>query len=161
MAAYNHGSGACDYNTGSDNGGRIKSPPFLVTGDHPFILAFNYKRQMDPTVDTTCAWIVDADTGDWDSIGCVFDNSGTLQFAEMGVPNSPFWAGREVRIEFEFIANQFGNNNPGWFVDNVEVLNSGNDPPIPTVSEWGLVVMTLLLLTSGTLALRHRRSRAA
>ncbi len=32
---------------------------------------------------------------------------------------------------------------------------------VPTVSEWGLVVMTLLLLTSGTLVLRHRRSVAA
>ncbi len=34
-------------------------------------------------------------------------------------------------------------------------------PDIPTVSEWGLIVMTLLLLTSGTLVVRHRRSVAA
>lgn len=33
-------------------------------------------------------------------------------------------------------------------------------PPIPTVSEWGLIIMTLLLLTAGTIIfgrLRHRR----
>ena len=30
--------------------------------------------------------------------------------------------------------------------------------PIPTVSEWGLIVTTLLLLTSGTLVYGHRRS---
>lgn len=29
---------------------------------------------------------------------------------------------------------------------------------IPTVSEWGLVVMTLLVLVAGTLVLRHRRA---
>jgi hypothetical protein len=30
--------------------------------------------------------------------------------------------------------------------------------PIPTVSEWGLTVMTLLMLTVGTLVLRRRRA---
>ncbi len=36
-------------------------------------------------------------------------------------------------------------------------------PPIPTVSEWGLIIMTLLLLTAGTIIfgrLRHRRPMA-
>lgn len=32
--------------------------------------------------------------------------------------------------------------------------------PIPTVSEWGLVSITLLLLTTGTILLRSRRTRA-
>jgi len=32
-------------------------------------------------------------------------------------------------------------------------------PPIPTVSEWGLVIMTVLLLTAGTLVLRRQRRR--
>ena len=32
---------------------------------------------------------------------------------------------------------------------------------IPTVSEWGLAVMALLVLCAGTVVLRHRRSVAA
>ena len=28
--------------------------------------------------------------------------------------------------------------------------------PVPTISEWGMIVMTLLMLTAGTLILRHR-----
>ncbi len=124
-AAYNNEPASCDYNTGSSNLGRIKSPPFLVTGDPPFIVSFNYKRQMDPSVDGTCVWIVDADTGESSPLACVHDNSGTLQLAEADVPDSSIWAGRNVRIEFEFIANQVGNNEPGWFFDNVELRNSG------------------------------------
>ncbi|MCH7527481.1 MAG: hypothetical protein IID39_08595 [Planctomycetes bacterium] len=83
---------------------------------------------MDPSVDTTCAVIVDADTGESSPTGCVFDNSGNLQFVEMEVPGAPFWEDKNVRIEFEFIANQIGNNNPGWFVDNVELRNSSLEP---------------------------------
>ena len=33
-------------------------------------------------------------------------------------------------------------------------------PPIPTVSEWGLVAMTLVVLTAGTLVfMRHRQAQ--
>ena len=31
--------------------------------------------------------------------------------------------------------------------------------PIPTVSEWGLIVMTLLLLTAGTIVIRRVKTR--
>jgi hypothetical protein len=33
----------------------------------------------------------------------------------------------------------------------------GDDLAIPTVSEWGIAAMTLLLLTAGTLVLGNRR----
>ena len=33
--------------------------------------------------------------------------------------------------------------------------------PIPTVSEWGLIAMTLLVLTAGTVVLRARRTATA
>ena len=33
--------------------------------------------------------------------------------------------------------------------------------PIPTVTEWGLAVMTLLLLTAGAIVLRRRQTKAA
>ena len=35
------------------------------------------------------------------------------------------------------------------------------DPAIPTVSEWGLIVITLLMLTAGTVVLGRRRRAAA
>ncbi len=36
-----------------------------------------------------------------------------------------------------------------------------NAAPIPTVSEWGLIIMTLLLLTAGTIVIARRRRPAA
>ena len=36
-----------------------------------------------------------------------------------------------------------------------------NAGPIPTVSEWGLLVMTLLILTAGTVVLMRRRAVTA
>ncbi len=156
MAAYNNGPASCDYTTGTTTEGRIKSTPFFMTGEPPFFLSFLTIRQVDPGVDEACVWIVDVETGGTDVIGCVDDNSGELLVVFADIPNSPFWAGREVRIEFEFTADQVGNDNPGWFVDNVEVRNS-SEPPVPTISEWGLIILALLLLTSGTLVHRHRR----
>ena len=60
--------------------------------------------------------------------------------------------------------------NPDTDGDGVEdgrELLGGSDPcddssePIPTVSEWGLIVLTLLLLTAGTVVLGRRRRAAA
>ena len=47
----------------------------------------------------------------------------------------------------------------GLFVLDVDVQLPGID--IPTVSQWGLVILTLLLLTAGTLVAARRRSVAA
>lgn len=45
--------------------------------------------------------------------------------------------------------------------DPVNVTVTINCTPIPTVSEWGLIVLTLLLLTGGAVVLRRRRAAAA
>ena len=53
--------------------------------------------------------------------------------------------------------------------DLVPEIDEGNNicevvytvAPIPTVSEWGLIVMTLLLLTAGTVVIARRRRRPA
>ncbi len=45
--------------------------------------------------------------------------------------------------------------------DNGNGIPDECEPAIPTISEWGLIVMTLLLITSGTLVYRSRRSVAA
>lgn len=44
-----------------------------------------------------------------------------------------------------------------YFVDMCSILVAGDPPPIPTVSEWALVVMTLLVLTAGTLVYERQR----
>ncbi|MEE9295992.1 MAG: hypothetical protein V3W34_13650 [Phycisphaerae bacterium] len=129
MGAYNHGPEVCDYDTGDNNLGRLKSPPLAMTGDPPFTLLFDYKRVVDPLGnDNTCVLIVMADNSATDTLACPIDNSGTLQFAQMDIPSPNFWRGREVRIEFSLFADSFSFNTPGWFVDNVEVLNSGPGP---------------------------------
>ena len=55
-----------------------------------------------------------------------------------------------------------GMSNPIAPVDMSEILGDtwsyGTRPPIPTVSEWGLIVMTLLLLIAGTLVYTQRRT---
>ncbi|MEE9296516.1 MAG: hypothetical protein V3W34_16350 [Phycisphaerae bacterium] len=45
-------------------------------------------------------------------------------------------------------------NDESWGLDNLTVFTG---EAIPTVSEWGLVAMTLFLLTAATLVLAHRR----
>ena len=35
------------------------------------------------------------------------------------------------------------------------------EPPVPTVSEWGLIVMAVLVLTAGTLVFLRRRPAKA
>ena len=39
--------------------------------------------------------------------------------------------------------------------------NTAPATPIPTVSEWGLMMMALLVLTAGTLVHRKRRTASA
>lgn len=57
---------------------------------------------------------------------------------------------------------------PDTFCDSVQNCNAPSEPPlenfpggIPTVSEWGLIVMTVLVLTAGTVAFGRRRRPAA
>lgn len=47
----------------------------------------------------------------------------------------------------------------GWYVDDVLVYTCETST-IPTVSEWALAVMTLLILTGGALAITGRRAMA-
>jgi len=54
------------------------------------------------------------------------------------------------RVTGEIYVRDFGD-------DTVHVYRDGTS--IPTVSEWGLIVMSLLLLTTGTLVLQQRRWR--
>ena len=49
------------------------------------------------------------------------------------------------------------NNDGVPSIAQIVQLVSGQPEPIPTVSDWGLVVSAILLLTAGTIIVRHRR----
>ncbi|GAF77285.1 unnamed protein product, partial [marine sediment metagenome] len=61
------------------------------------------------------------------------------------------YAGQEVQIRFHY---WFAYYEMWWQVDNVAI--TGSSPSIPAVSEWGMVVMTLLVLTTGTIVFLKR-----
>ncbi len=58
--------------------------------------------------------------------------------------------------EYEIDLHPLRTKNWGipWATGSFSVVQG---PPIPTLSAWGLLAMTLLLVTMGTLALRRRR----
>lgn len=63
-------------------------------------------------------------------------------------------AGDDIQLRFEFGIDGC-NGLVGWYVDDVHVF-ACSDADIPTVSEWGLAVMVLLILTAGTMVLMRR-----
>ncbi len=62
-------------------------------------------------------------------------------------------------VQFRFDFGKDGCSGiDGWYVDDFELfVCEGPTAPIPAVTEWGLVVMTLLVLTAGTVVLARRR----
>jgi hypothetical protein len=55
---------------------------------------------------------------------------------------------------------EFGKGAASW--DDLSIGLTTIPPPIPTVSEWGLIILALLLLMAGTiLFIKRRRPRAA
>jgi hypothetical protein len=63
-----------------------------------------------------------------------------------------------ARMETSFYAGRPADADPTVVVLGHE-HQAPVEPPVPTVSEWGLVVMTLAALTVGTIALGWRRRR--
>lgn len=45
--------------------------------------------------------------------------------------------------------------NGRWHAPGVECIPGGDCPSVPTVSEWGMVILAMSLLTLGTLVLRQ------
>jgi len=87
--------------------------------------------------------------GDWKAGDSVtIENAilgGEAKFAKLGGDKS---AGGGSRAEWPLVPCPEGECSPCNF-------------PIPTVSEWGLIVMTLVLLTAGTVVFGRRRRHAA
>ncbi len=65
------------------------------------------------------------------------------------------YAGQEAQIRFHY---WFAYYDMWWQVDNVAIAGL---PSIPTVSEWGMIAMTLLVLTAGTVLFVRKRTVTA
>ncbi len=87
-------------------------------------------------------------------------------FPESGNTGELFFSGPPTAVPgttFEFTFNEPGVY--GYHCHPHEELGmissiTVNSAPIPTVSEWGLIVMTLLALTAGTIVFGRRRKPA-
>ena len=77
---------------------------------------------------------------------------------------NPEWVSVDVRGENFVITNGFIRHDCVQQSLDLAFVITGEPPappPIPTVSEWGLIIMTLLLLTAGTVVFARRRRPAA
>ncbi len=107
-------------------------------------------------------------SGTDDAIANFYDENDDLIAGGLVVPapatsNAWVWSGWETtgpgikRVEII-------GNNPfgGGFImhDDMEYPAGCGGGAIPTVSEWGLIILTLLLLTAGTIVFGRRRSPA-
>ncbi len=83
------------------------------------------------------------------------DGSGGVEgFADR--PYSAFAIDVDGDGDIDVISASFSDNKIAWY----ENMSPPPPPPIPTVSEWGLVVMVVLVLAVGTLVFtRHHATR--
>ncbi len=88
----------------------------------------------------------------------IFDESGEISQNFYGQPNTGLPFGRG------FIINQNGiialpafGHNPAFIIDKIYELLESSEEDIPTLSEWGKIILALLLLVVGTIATVCRR----
>lgn len=153
MAAYSAGLPMCNYYKGEGipGHGYLQSPEIRLTGLPPYVISFEYAHEVDSS-DSTCFQIWDLDAGEADPWICeVMDNSGSLNsFSWMLPPTFPPIIKR-IALRFEFTADGESNQGLGWWLDNVDVRNSGTVPP-PIVEAEGIHYLRIQLPEPGDLA---------
>ena len=87
----------------------------------------------------------------WVSLGNAAEYQFTWQAPATGAGDLTFWAIGNA------IDDSFTNQGDLLYLTN---KTAGAVAPVPTVSEWGLVVMLITLLTAGTIIMVRQRSRA-
>jgi len=114
--------------------------------------------EVEMTLDTlVTAWAADFSKIDSGGLDLVLTHSdgGTTTVSVPSIPGIGFFgfvtSPPESIASITFVAHSGGE---AFGMDNV-TLSLGI--PVPTVSEWGLVVMLLLMLTAGTMMLGRRR----
>jgi hypothetical protein len=87
---------------------------------------------------------------------------GTTTLTRLGPPGSDFQVDSffDISYTIDFIGAPGGalEGLSGSTLGTVAMEASGGPPLVPTVSEWGLIVMGLLLLTGGTLVIRRKKT---
>jgi hypothetical protein len=89
---------------------------------------------------------------------------GSTTLTRLGPPGSDFQVDSffDISYEISFVGAPGGalDGLAGTTPGTVVMEASGGPPLVPTVSEWGLIVMGLLLLTGGTLVIRRKTQPA-
>ncbi len=102
----------------------------------------------------------DDDNGGYSGSAYLFNASTGVQIHKLLASDALFLElfGQSIAIDNGVVA--VGAPDNGFGSGSAYVFDVGEEQggPIPTISEWGLIVMTLLLLTTGTLL--HARARA-
>lgn len=120
-------------------------------------------------------FVVNWSTPEWSLIGNPEPEPRIPPLPPLSPPDEELYIGRELlglieapgHYEYDFVIPDY---NPEWvsidvqgtnFVIPLGIITHECRGAIPTVSEWGLVVMTLLVLAAGTVVFRRFRVAAA
>lgn len=113
-----------------------------------FVITDGYTQPNNGWINHTSAGVTNSIT-DWTSLGNAAEYHVVWQAPENDAGPVTFWA-----------AGNAINNNFSLTGDLIYFSTETTDfgPPVPTVSEWGLLVMLLVLMTAGTLLIGRRYS---
>ena len=165
-----------DYNNGDHGNGlwidaRIFNEAFLATEDVGLCYQFAFDHQLSPngTPDLAGdanlaelgAWIAVLDPVTFAQVYFDFlDPSSTSSFAtsSMDVTIDPAWDG--FLIQWGFLNYATGFAPTGVWYDNVTFAACPPEPPvldaIPTMGEWGLICLSIMLLIFGIVTIKQR-----
>ncbi len=167
------GSGHCyvtdnaDDNSDVDDGTTILTSPAydLSDGDAKIAYARWYSNSEgdNPHSDVFVVQVSSNNGANW----TVAETVGPQDEASGGWYESSFWVGSFVtptsQVKIRFEASDLGGGSiVEAAVDAVEILAPDCEPAedVPTLSEWGMIIMALLLIAVGTAAVIRRRSVA-
>jgi len=85
--------------------------------------------------------------------GVVIDNNFNRFVASIGSMTGS-------TLTLRFTASQNGGNEPYVF-DNIQIMSSMPSGVIPTLGEWGMIILALIVLILGTVALMEREEAVA
>ncbi len=167
--AYAGNAGACIY--GDGNAGGLKSPPIeLPLGNATLDFCYALDTELgfdfaDVSVNNVRMMRLSGSSGGW-----VNASIDLRQFE-----------GRNITIVFKFQSDTFDSGTLGWQVDNIRITTACDgvvcdsfdagcavgvcDPvdgtclceTIPTTSDWGMVIMSLMLASAGSIVFGRRR----
>jgi hypothetical protein len=91
-----------------------------------------------------------------------YSSGGIVDLTDNGIPDIPILGDGNLYIQlYESFDDAAGVVDADWTAgSSLSIVYDGGGPVVPTVSEWGLIVLTALLLAGGAFLI-VRRTRAA